>query len=88
MLDIPMSDTAVSPSAGRDSADVYDCHPMIAFAAHNLATRLGARAGDYALVAIRRMRAQGDADGLAIWLALHTHLCQADPAAPDHRLLN
>lgn len=61
------------PSA--ELAELYRGHPLVAHAAGNLQRNLGARALSYAMIAVRRMRAAGDEDGLAIWLALHAELC-------------
>ena len=53
-----------------DLADLYRGHPLVAHAADNLKRNLGGRALSYAMIAVRRMRAAQDEEGLAIWLAL------------------
>lgn len=67
-------------------AELYRSHPLVAHAAGNLRRNLGARALSYAMIAVRRMRASGDEEGLAIWLALHAELCvgKSVPAITCH----
>lgn len=60
-----------------DAANGYADHPLIAHAARNLRDMLGARAVDCAEKALQTMRARGDDDGLAMWLAVHAQLSMA-----------
>ncbi len=68
-----------------DLADLYRGHPLVAHAADNLKRNLGGRALSYAMIAVRRMRAAQDEEGLAIWLALHAELAMAKANAPALR---
>jgi len=70
-----------SPLAPAELAELYRGHPLVAHAAGNLQRNLGARALSYAMIAVRRMRAAGDEEGLAIWLALHAELCAGESIA-------
>lgn len=61
-------------------------HPLIAHAARNLHDMLGARAIDCAERALQTMRARGDDEGLAMWLAVHAQL--SGLSAPPAQLLH
>ncbi|MCH8683753.1 hypothetical protein [Pedomonas mirosovicensis] len=61
-------------------ASAYAQNPLVRQVAQNLRNNLGSRAVDMAHQAIERMRANSDAVGLSLWLAIHARMVEEEQA--------